>query len=165
MTGAVPFSNVLQNFKDKSTKQYENNMLRQILSITGRPGLFKIVSQGNRSLIVEDITTGKRFPALARDKVVSLGDIAMYTDSEDLPLGKILDRVYARYEGKPVDVKTLQKEGGLREAFAGVVPDFDRDRVYDNDIKKLFNWYNLLIAAGYNKFEEEQAAEVDTPAE
>lgn len=140
-------------------------MLRQILSITGRPGLFRIVSQGTRSLIVEDITTGKKFPALARDKVVSLGDIAMYTDSEDLPLGKILDRVYARHEGKPVDVKTLQKEGGLRAAFAEVVPDFDRDRVYDNDIKKLFSWYNLLVAAGYTKFEEEQAVETETPAE
>lgn len=130
-------------------------MLRQILSITGKSGLFKIVSQGNRSLIVEDITTGKRFPASARDKVVSLGDIAMYTLSEDLPLGEILDRLYAHHEGKPIDVKMVQKEDKLGEEFAAVVPDFDRDRVYNTDIRKLFNWYNLLIGAGFTKFTSE----------
>ena len=137
-------------------------MLRQILSITGKPGLFKIVSHGNRSLIVEDITTNNRFPASARDKVVSLGDIAMYTESEDLPLGVILDRLYAHKEGKAIDVKALKDNGGLREEFAAVVPDFDRDRVHDSDIRKLFSWYNLLVAAGFTLFAEdadEEAAE------
>ena len=127
-------------------------MLRQILSITGKPGLFRIVSQGTRSLIVEDITTSKRFPASARDKVVSLGDIAMYTVNEDLPLGEILDRLFAHHEGKAIDVKTIQKECRLGEEFAAVVPDFDSDRVYDTDIRKLFNWYNILIGAGFDKF-------------
>lgn len=136
-------------------------MLRQILSITGKPGLYKIVSQGNRSLIVEELATGRRFPASARDKVVSLGDIAMYTLSEDLPLGEILDRLYAHHEGKELDVKAIQKDGRLGEEFAAVVPDFDRDRVYDSDIRKLFNWYNALIAAGFTKFtaEKEQTEE------
>lgn len=115
-------------------------MLREILSITGKPGLFRIVSQGNRMLVVEELKTKKRFPAHSRDKVVSLGDIAMYTDSGDKPLGEILDLVYAHNGGKAIDVKQLVSDGRLREEFEAVIPDFDKDRVYDNDIKKLFTW-------------------------
>lgn len=103
-------------------------MLREILAITGKPGLFKIISQGNKVLLVEDLKTKKRFPAHARDKVVSLGDIAMYTDSGDKPLGEILDLVYAHNEGKPIDVKKLVADGGLREEFEAVIPDFDKER-------------------------------------
>lgn len=139
-------------------------MLREILSITGKPGLFKIVSHSSRNLIVEDITSKKRFPATARDKVVSLGDIAMYTDSGDKPLGEILDLVYANRKGEKIDVKGLIKEGGLRALFKEIIPDFDEDRVYDNDIKKLFTWYNLLIESGMTEFtakEEETAKEAE----
>ena len=137
-------------------------MLREILAVTGRPGLTRIVSQGKGTLIVEDVTDGKRFPIHARDKVVSLGDIAMYTDSGDKPLGEILDLVYARNEGKKLDVKALVKEGRLRDEFEAVVPDFDKDRVYDNDIKKLFTWYNILLDAGFTKFAEEEPADEPT---
>lgn len=129
------------------------------MAITGKPGLFKIVSHGNKVLVVEDLTTKKRFPAHTRDKVVSLGDIAMYTDSGDKPLGEILDLVYAHNDGKVIDVKGLVKEGKLREEFEAVLPDFDKDRVYDNDIKKLFTWYNLLLSTGMTKFAEEKPEE------
>ena len=131
-------------------------MLKEILSITGRPGLFKIISQGKGILVVEELGSGKRFPAHARDKVVSLGDIAMYTESGDTPLGEILDKVYAKYEGKKIDVKDLVAAKGLRPAFEAIVEDYDRDRVYENDIKKLFTWYNILIDNGFTKFTEEQ---------
>lgn len=135
-------------------------MLREIISITGKPGLFKLLSQGKQTLIVEEIGTGRRFPATARDRVVSLGDIAMYTESGDTPLGEILDKVYAKHEGKPIDVKALAaKSGALKEAFAEIVNDFDRLRVHDGDIKKLFTWYNLLIANGFDKFAEEEKKE------
>ncbi len=135
-------------------------MLREILAITGKPGLFRIVSHGNRNLIVEELKSKKRFAAQSRDKVVSLGDIAMYTDSGDKPLGEILDLVYARNEGKTIDVKKLISDGGLRAEFEAVIPDFDKERVYDNDIKKLFTWYNILVEAGMTKFaEEEEKAE------
>lgn len=134
-------------------------MLREILAITGKPGLFRIVSQGNRMLVVEELKTKKRFPAHARDKVVSLGDIAMYTDSGDKPLGEILDLVYAHNEGKAIDVKKLMADGKLREEFEAVIPDFDKERVYDNDIKKLFTWYNILMEEGMSKFAEEEPAE------
>ncbi len=136
-------------------------MLRTVLSVTGRPGLFNIVSQGKGSLIVEELGSKKRLPIHARDKVVSLGDIAMYTESGDTPLGEILDKVYAHFDGKEIDVKTLVKEDGLKKAFEEIVEDYDRDRVYNNDIKKLFTWYNILIKNGFTKFtKEEETSEV-----
>ena len=134
-------------------------MLREILAITGKPGLFRIVSHSNKMLVVEDLMTKKRFPAHARDKVVSLGEIAMYTDSGDKPLGEILDLVYAKNEGKPIDVKKLVANKALKQEFEAVVPDFDKERVYDNDVKKLFTWYNILIESGMTKFAEEQTEE------
>lgn len=139
-------------------------MLRKILAVTGRPGLFEIVSQGKNMIIVEELATGHRLPVHSREKVVSLGDIAMYTDSGDKPLGEILDAVYARNEGKLIDVKGLIADGKLRDEFEAVIPDFDKDRVFDSDIKKLFTWYNALIAKGYTRFanEEPEAEEPST---
>lgn len=137
-------------------------MLRLILSITGRPGLFKILSHSKGSLIVEEIGSGKRFPVGAREKVVSLGDISMYTESGDTPLGEILDKVYAKHEGKEIDLKGLVASSGLKEEFGAIVEDFDRERVYPNDIKKLFSWYNILVASGMTKFAEEEEAETES---
>lgn len=139
-------------------------MLKKILSITGKPGLVKIISQGNRMLLVEDVQSGKRFPVGMRDKVVSLGDIAMYTETEDLPLPEILGRLHENTGGEPIDVKALVAAGSLRDKFAEIVPDFDRDRVYPTDIKKLFTWYNILLSAGLTDFRED-TEEAETPAE
>ena len=133
-------------------------MLKEILSITGKPGLYRIITPGKRTLLVEDLVSKKRFPLGARDRVVCLGDIAMYTVGEDLPLDKILDRVFAVEEGRKIDVKAMDNDA-LRAEFAKAVEDFDRDRVYPSDIKKLFNWYNLLISEGYTKFSEEEKEE------
>ncbi|MDE5902488.1 MAG: DUF5606 domain-containing protein [Muribaculaceae bacterium] len=133
-------------------------MLRTILSITGKPGLFKIISQGNRMLLVEDIVSKKRMPVHARDKVVSLGDIAMYTEGEDKPLGEILDLVYGNMNGEKIDVKAMDNDG-LREKFGEILADFDRERVYPSDIKKLFSWYNILVGAGMTKFTDDEAEE------
>lgn len=131
-------------------------MLKEILSITGKPGLFKIISQGKGTLIVEELGSGRRFPAHTRDKVVSLGDIAMYTESGDTPLGEILDKVYAKYKGEAIDVKGLMAAKALRSTFEGIVEDYDRERVYESDIKKLFTWYNILIQNGYSEFSEKK---------
>lgn len=130
-------------------------MLKEILSITGKPGLYRIITPGKRTLLVEDMVSKKRFPLGARDRVVCLGDIAMYTLGEDLPLDKILDRLYAAEDGNRIEVKSMDNDM-LREEFAKAVEDFDRDRVYPSDIKKLFNWYNLLISEGYTKFTEDE---------
>ncbi|MDE6740876.1 MAG: DUF5606 domain-containing protein [Muribaculaceae bacterium] len=139
-------------------------MLKEILSITGKPGLYRIITPGKRTLLVEDLVSKKRFPLGARDRVVCLGDIAMYTIGEDLPLDRILDRVYAVEDGRKIDVKAMDNDM-LRAEFAKAVEDFDRDRVYPSDIKKLFNWYNLLVSEGYTKFTEEEtdaSAEVES---
>ena len=129
-------------------------MLKTIISITGRPGLYKILSQGRGNLIVESLADGHRFPVHARDKVVSLGDIAMYTESGDTPLGEILEKVKTRMDGKEIDMKNFPDAESLRNEFGEMVPDYDRERVRVSDIKKLFSWYNILIAAGMTDFTE-----------
>lgn len=127
-------------------------MTERILSISGKPGLFKLVSQGKNMLIVEDIATGKRRPAYMRDKVMSLADIAMYTTSEDVPLYTIYGNIYKLEDGKTVDIKSLEDDEALRVYFAKVLPDFDRDRVYSSDIRKALTWYNQLVEAGITDF-------------
>lgn len=134
-------------------------MLKKILSISGRPGLFRLVSSGKNMLIVEDLATGRRMPVYARDKVVSLGDISIYTDDEDVPLSEVLEKVKEKYDGKPVDVKALNNDDKLREVMSEVLPNFDRDRVYATDIRKLLSWYNALVAAGVTEFKDEEIAE------
>ena len=134
-------------------------MLRTILSISGRPGLFRLVNRGKGMLIVEEVATGKRTPAYARDKVISLGDISIYTDEGDTPLGLVLDAVKEKNEGKPVDIKGLGNDEQVREYFATILPEFDRERVYTTDIKKLLSWYNLLVTAGITDFKPEEPAE------
>lgn len=134
-------------------------MLKTILSISGRPGLYKLVSQGKNMLIVEALSTGKRTPAYARDKVVSLGDISIYTTEGDVSLGSVLDAVKARQDGAPVDVKAIGDDAAVRAWFGEVLPSFDEERVYTADIRKLLNWYNLLLAAGITDFKAEESAE------
>lgn len=142
-------------------------MLKKIISITGKPGLQKILSQGRGTLIVEDVETKRRFPVHSRDQVVSLGDISMYTESGDTPLGEIMQMLYDKTGGKPVDGDSMNSEQ-LHQSFGEVVTDYDRLRVRDRDIKKLYKWYNLLLADGFTKFVEDAtdaATEAEKPAE
>ena len=133
-------------------------MLKTILSISGRPGLFKLVSQGKNMLIVESLTTKKRMPAYALDKVVSLGDIAIYTDGEEVPLIKVMTTIYEK-NGKALDPNSYKTNDEIRDFFLDVLPNFDQDRVYLTDIKKIISWYNLLLEAGITSFEEEKTEE------
>lgn len=134
-------------------------MLRKIISITGKPGLYRILSQGRGTLIVENLSDGHRFPVHARDQVVSLGDISMYTESGDTPLGEILEKVKVRHGGQPIDMTKMADGKALHVEFAEIVEDYDRDRVRDRDIKKLFTWYNLLLNAGITEFVEAEKPE------
>ena len=137
-------------------------MLKEILSISGRPGLYRLVKYGKNIIIVENITDKKRSTAHSRDKVISLGDISMYTDSGDKPLWEVLDAIKTKYNAKALDAAKYKEPEALQEFFKGVVPDYDADRVYNTDIKKLINWYNLLINSGMTDFqpkEEENAEE------
>lgn len=131
-------------------------MLRTILSISGKPGLYRLLSQGRNMLVVESLTDGKRIPAYSRDKVMSLGDIAMYTYGDDVPLADVLELLKSKTEGKPVDVKAFANSAALRDFFGEVLTDFDRERVHDSDIRKLLQWYNQLLAAGITEFKSKE---------
>lgn len=135
-------------------------MLKTILSISGKPGLYKLVSKGKNMLIVESLIDKKRFPAHGYEKIISLGDIAMYTETEDVPLRKVLLSMKTKENGAAVamDLKKTTTEE-LYAYLAEVLPAFDRNRVYLSDIKKLISWYNLLVKHGMTDFEEEAAVD------
>lgn len=134
-------------------------MLQTILAISGKPGLYKLVSRAKNSLIVEVLDeTHRRMPAFATDRITSLADIAMYTDTDDVPLYKVLASLRELEEGKQASINVKKANADeLREYFGKVLPDFDRDRVHNSDIKKLIQWYNILIANGITDFEKDMA--------
>jgi hypothetical protein len=142
-------------------------MLKTILSISGKPGLYKLVSQGKNMLIVESLSDQKRIPAYAKDKVISLGDIAVYTDEEEVPLHTVLTGVKAKENSELIAFNlSAAKPDELRAYLAEVLPTFDREKVYPSDIRKLLSWYNLLIASGITDFTpEEKPQEVETKEE
>jgi len=129
-------------------------MLKEILSVTGKPGLFKLVSQGKNMLIIESLTDGKRIPAYTKDKVVSLGDIAIFTEDAEVPLGQVLESVKAKENGGLCSIDTKADNDKLRAYMTEVLPEYDRDRVYPSDIRKMIAWYNLLINAKITDFVE-----------
>lgn len=131
-----------------------------ILSVSGKPGLYKLVSRAKMNLIVEALdSTHRRVPVFASDRVTSLQDIAMYTNADDVPLMNILDAVLKKEDGKvcSLNYRKCSKEE-LHEYFASVLPDYDRDRVHDSDIKKLLQWYNILVEAGVTDFLTEETS-------
>ena len=139
-----------------------------ILSVSGKPGLYKLVSSSKMNLIVEALDETHRLPIFASDRVTSLSDIAMYTVAEDVPLMNILDSVLRKEDGKvcSLDYKKCGKDE-LHAYFAEILPDYDRDRVHDSDIKKLLQWYNILVSNGVTNFvdPEENAEEATEAAE
>lgn len=138
--------------------------LKTILSVSGKPGLFKLVSNAKNMVIVESLSDKRRLPIYARDKVVSLGDIAMYTETDEVPLQEILLTIQNKENGQKISIAPNSKPDELRKYFGEILPDYDRDRVYDTDIKKLISWYNLLIEAGFT-FEKEEESEEQSEAE
>lgn len=131
-------------------------MLETILAIAGKPGLYRLVNRGNRSLIVETIDKAKkRMPAFGTDRIISLADIAMYTDSEEVPLRQVLKNMLEKEGGKKasIDVKKASKDE-LAAYVGEVLPNFDRDRVFPSDMKKLVQWYDILVENGLTNFDE-----------
>jgi len=135
-------------------------MLKEILSVGGKSGLFKLVSQGKNMVIVESLIDGKRIPTYSRDKMVSLGDIAIFTEAEDVPLGEVLDKILKKEEGKEVsiDPKTADNDA-LRAFISEVLPEYDRARVYPSDIRKIIAWYNLLVKSNMTDFLKKEEEE------
>lgn len=133
--------------------------LNGILSIGGYPGLFKMVSQMKTGLVVESLLDGKRMPAYATQKILALEDISIYTDEDDVPLADVFELLFKKTAGKagPNPKKASIKE--LSEFLASVLPNYDKDRVYNSDLKKLFQWFNLLTEKGILKEKEEEKKE------
>lgn len=140
-------------------------MLKTIVAISGKPGLYKVLSQGKNMLIVENLTDGKRIPAHSSEKVVSLGDISMFTESEDKPLNEILEAMKALENGAKSSIDPKSDNNALRTYFAQIVPDYDHERVYPTDIRKLVQWYNLLIETGNSDFTSKEETEETAVAE
>jgi len=142
-------------------------MQQVILAIAGKPGLYKLVSQGKNNLIVEALdATHRRMPAFATDRITSLNDIAMFTETDDIPLMDVLENMKNLEEGKKCSVnekKTSAKE--LQDYFTKVLPEWDRDRVQNSHIKKLITWYNILIENGITDFKDVEPEEKENPAE
>jgi hypothetical protein len=142
--------------------------LKDFLAVSGKPGLFKMVSQGKSILIAENVETGQRIPIHSTNRVSSLEEIAVFTDSEDKPLKDILFDIYQKKDGKAVFDPRQASEQEIREFFAEAVPEYDRQKVYLSDMKKIILWYNILVTKGsieWKASEPETGAETESEAE
>lgn len=141
-------------------------MLKAILSISGKPGLYRLISSGKNMVIVESLADGKKMPIYARDKVVSLEDISIYTENEDeVPLRNVLISIRDKENGADASIQTNAKPEALKEYFEEVLPSFDRDRVYPTDIKKIIGWYNILRAADVKLDSDKEEDKIESVSE
>jgi hypothetical protein len=133
--------------------------LSKILSISGKPGLYKMVGEAKNNLIVESLTDGKRGPAFPHERISSLQEISIYTETDDASLEDVLKNLHEIQEGKPAPNPKKASSKELKELFEKALPDYDKDAVYVSDIKKVFNWYNTLLAKDLLDFSEEDMEE------
>ena len=136
---------------------------KDILAISGMPGLYKYVAQSTRGIIVESLEDGRRTNASATSRVSALTDISMFTEGEDIALAEVFTRMYAHTGGKQ-GLSHKESADKMKAYFAEVLPEYDRERVHVSDIKKAVAWFNILVAAGFTEFvlpeeEEEQTEE------
>jgi len=137
--------------------------LKDILAISGMSGLYKFVSQGRNGVIIEGLVDKKRMNASSSARVSALEDIAIYTDDKELPLKEVLRRIFQKESGKEtIDPKSTNDK--LKKYFEEVVPDYDREKVYVSDIKKLLGWYNILLSQNMIDLVED-AKEEEQPKE
>lgn len=144
-------------------------MFERILTVSGKPGLYRLLSSGRNMFVVEMVdATHKRMPVYNNDKVVMLDDIAIYTDTEEVPLRNVFAAIYNKEQAVlPFDIKMATPEE-LVAYFEEIMPDYDRERVYLTHIKKMYAWYNILVANGVTDFTEPEAeaeAEAEAAAE
>jgi hypothetical protein len=128
-------------------------MLKGILAISGQPGLFKVISEGKNSVVIESLLTGKKSTAYADAKMSALEDIAIYTIVEDVPLREVLKKISDKESGG-VSISTKSTPDQFKKYFETILPDYDKERVYVSDVKKVIAWYNLLHEKGLLNFEE-----------
>lgn len=125
--------------------------LKDILAISGQPGLYKFVAQSMRGVIVESLIDGKRMNAAATSRVSALTEISMFTEGEDIALADVFTNIWNYTEGKQT-ISHKESADKIKEEFAKVLPEYDRERVHVSDMKKCFAWYNILVEAGFTEF-------------
>ncbi len=135
-------------------------MLSKILSVTGRPGLYKLISTGKNLNIVESLADGKRIPVYAQEKVVALSDVSIYTTDGDAPLRDVLKKIKEKEDGRQLSLGSKSSGKELLAYLEEVLPDYSRESVYASDVKKLVSWYNLLVEKNIDLDEVEKTDEV-----
>ena len=125
--------------------------LREIMAISGQPGLYKYIAQSRNGVIVESLIDGKRMNASSTSRVSTLTEISMFTEGEDIALAEVFTKMYAATGGKTA-LSAKESPEKLKAFFAEVIPDYDRERVHVSDIKKAVSWFNLLVEAGFTEF-------------
>ena len=139
--------------------------LTNILVISGKPDLSELVSQTKGGAIVKNLVTGQKYPVFKNDRISSLGEIRLFTDSDERPLEEVMQAIYKHLDGKSTAFEPKKAESKeLADLLAEVVPDYDRDRVHTSDMKKLFAWYNILAAAGKITFDDPEEEKKDENA-
>ncbi len=126
--------------------------LKEILAISGQPGLYKYVAQSSRGVIVESLINGKRMNAASSAKVSTLTEISMFTDEEDIALADVFTKIFDHTKGEAA-ISHKESPEKIKAEFAAVLPSYDRERVHVSDIKKCFAWFNILVEAGMTTFE------------
>jgi hypothetical protein len=128
----------------------------KILSIAGKPGLFKLIGEAKNNIVVESLTDGKKQPAFSHERISSLKEISIYTETGDEPLEDVLKKIFEVQQAKPVENVKKMSGNDLKTLFEKAVPDYDKDAVYVSDMKKVFTWYNILLEKGLLDFPEEK---------
>jgi hypothetical protein len=142
-------------------------MLSKILSVAGRPGLYKLISTNKTLNVVESFTDGKRIPVYAQEKMVALSDVSIYTESGDTPLREVLTKMKEKENGARIALSSKSPNNEVYAYMKEILPDYDTEKVYASDIKKLISWYNILVEHNIDLEEqptEETSAEVESEA-
>ena len=139
--------------------------LDKVLSISGKPGLYELKAQTRGGFVAESMLDGKKISVNLRHNVSLLSEIAIYTYTEEVPLREVFQKIYDKENGGEA-ISHKESKAKLEEYFSEVLPEYDEDRVYISDIKKIIQWYNLLVSKGYTDFSKaEDTAEEETTAE
>jgi hypothetical protein len=137
-------------------------MLKTIISLPGKTGLFRLISQSKKLIIVESIADQRRIPVYVSERAASLGEISIYTEQDNVPLSQVLQTIVEKQNGAPVVLESDPKAAEtLKTWFAEILPEFDRQRVHVSDIKKIITWYNFLVEHGWTKFDDESPENTD----
>ncbi|MFD2697540.1 DUF5606 domain-containing protein [Mesonia sediminis] len=133
--------------------------LDKVLSISGKPGLYELKAQTRGGFVAESLDTGKKLSVSVRHNVSMLSEIAIYTYTEEVPLGEVFQKIAEKEDHKESSVSHKESKAKLEAYFQEILPEFDEDRVYTSDIKKVIQWYNILIKAGKTDFTTEKEEE------